>query len=108
VLRDSATQLLQAGGPPAGLLTDVGYFEDALELRSGDRCLFVTDGVTEALDEGTARPIAVVASAASGRFSSVRAMCDAIMNRSMLGEGPSGVEAWSDDRTVVAIAVSNA
>jgi serine phosphatase RsbU (regulator of sigma subunit) len=107
VLRDSATQLLQAGGPPAGLIPDVGYLEDALELRSGDRCLFVTDGVTEALDEGTARPISVVAATASGRFPSVRAMCDAIMNRSMLGEGPSGIEAWSDDRTVVAIVVGS-
>jgi serine phosphatase RsbU (regulator of sigma subunit) len=107
VLRDSSTQLLQAGGPPAGLIPDVRYLEDALELRNGDRCLFVTDGVTEALDEGAARPISVVASTASGRFPSARAMCDAIMNRSMLGEGPSGVEAWSDDRTVVAIVVAS-
>jgi hypothetical protein len=37
----------------------------------------------------------------------VRAMCDAIMNRSMLGEGPSAVEAWSDDRTVVAVVVAS-
>ena len=107
VLRDSTWQLLGSGGPPAGLIPGVAYEEDVLALRSGDRCVFVTDGVTEALDTGSEPSISIVASTAGGRFPSPRAMCDAIMNRSMLGGGPSGVEAWSDDRTVVAFVVSD-
>jgi hypothetical protein len=105
VLRDSTCRLLQSGGPPAGLIPGAIYSEDAVDLRAGDRCVLVTDGVTEALDTGSEPSISIVASTASGPFPSPRAMCEAIMNRSMLGGGPSGVEAWSDDRTVVAISV---
>jgi hypothetical protein len=107
LLRDSATQFLQTGGPPAGLMPGVGYLEKVVELQPGDRCVFVTDGVTEALDNGSEPPIAVVASTANARFVSAGAMCEAVMNRSMLGGGPAGIEAWSDDRTVVAISVGN-
>lgn len=106
VLRESTCKLLQSGGPPAGLIPGAVYGEDVVELRTGDRCVFVTDGVTEALDTGSEPSISIVASTASGPFPSPRAMGDAIMNRSMLGGGPSGIEAWSDDRTVVAISVS--
>ena len=105
VLRESTCKLLQSGGPPAGLMPGAIYAEDVVELRTGDRCVFVTDGVTEALDTGGEPSISIVASTASGQFPSPKAMCDAIMNRSMQGGGPSGVEAWSDDRTVVAISV---
>ena len=105
VLRESTCKLLQAGGPPAGLMPGAVYGEDVVELRTGDRCVFVTDGVTEALDTASEPSISIVASTASGPFPSPRAMGDAIMNRSMLGGGPSGIEAWSDDRTVVAISV---
>jgi serine phosphatase RsbU (regulator of sigma subunit) len=107
VLRESTCKLLQSGGPPAGLLPGAVYTEDVVELRTGDRCVFVTDGVTEALDTGSEPSISIVASTASAPFPSPRAMCDAIMNRSMLGGGPSGIEAWSDDRTVVAISVGD-
>ena len=107
VLRESTCKLLQAGGPPAGLIPGAAYGEDVIELRTGDRCVFVTDGVTEALDTGSEPSISIVASTASAHFPSSRAMCDAIMNRSMLGGGPSGIEAWSDDRTVVAFVVSD-
>ena len=107
VLRDSACKLLQSGGPPAGLIPGAVYGQDVVELQTGDRCVFVTDGVTEALDTGSEPSISIVASTASGHFGSPRAMCEAIMNRSMLGGGPSGIEAWSDDRTVVAFVVSD-
>ena len=107
VLRDSATQLLESGGPPAGLVPGTAYREDVVELRTGDRCVFVTDGVTEALDNSSEPSISMVAATARGRFPSVTAMCDAIMNRSMQGPGPAGVEGWSDDRTVVALSVGN-
>ena len=105
VLRDSTCKLLQSGGPPAGLMPGAIYGEDVVELRTGDRCVFVTDGVTEALDTGSEPSISIVASTASGHFASPKAICDAIMNRSMLGGGPSGIDAWSDDRTVVAISI---
>jgi hypothetical protein len=106
VLRDSASRLLEAEGPPAGLLPAFDYSESIFELAAGDRCVFVTDGVTESLENGADPPSAAVAAIARGRFPSTRAMCEAIMSSSMRGNGPAGVEGWSDDRTVVAFSVA--
>jgi serine phosphatase RsbU (regulator of sigma subunit) len=105
VLRDPAARLLEPGGPPAGLLPMFDYPEEGLHLQQGDRCVFVTDGVTESLENGAQAPSAIIARIAGGQFVSTRALCEAVMSASMRGAGPAGVEGWSDDRTVVAISV---
>ena len=106
VLRDSASRFLEPGGAPAGLLPGVEYPEETVDLEVGDRCVFVTDGVTESLEDRPQPPDATIAAIARGHFPSTRAMCDAIMATSMRGTGPAGVEGWSDDRTVVAFSVA--
>jgi phosphoserine phosphatase RsbU/P len=54
VRADGSVTRLVAGGPVLGLLPDAVYEEVELPLRSGDRLLFFTDGVTEACSaEGT-------------------------------------------------------
>ena len=105
VLRDSTIRLLEADGPPAGLLPAFDYLERTIDLSAGDRCVFVTDGVTESLESGVEPPSTTVAAIARGHFPSTRALCEAIMSSSMRGTGPIGVEGWSDDRTVVAFSV---
>lgn len=105
VLRDPAARLLEPGGPPAGLLPMFAYSEESLHLQGGDRCVFVTDGVTESLENGSQPPSVVIAGIAGGQHASTRALCEAVMSASMRGSGPAGVEGWSDDRTVVAISV---
>ena len=81
------------------------YPEEGLHLQYGDRCVFVTDGVTESLENGPQPPSAIIARIAGGQFVSTQALCEAVMSASMHGTGPAGVEGWSDDRTVVAISV---
>src|SRR6185436_4129511 len=41
---------LRVGGPPAGLLANAGFEEEALAIGDGDLVIFVSDGITEALD----------------------------------------------------------
>jgi serine phosphatase RsbU (regulator of sigma subunit) len=105
LLRNPHDRAIDAGGPPVGLLRGATYVEDAIELKAGDRCVFVTDGVTEALENGGGPPRATIAATAARRFASTAALCDAIMDRALHGAGPAGVEDWSDDRTVVAFTV---
>jgi serine phosphatase RsbU (regulator of sigma subunit) len=106
VLRDSASRLLEPGGAPAGLLPSLEYPEETVDLESGDRCVLVTDGVTESLEDRSEPPDATIAAIARGHFASTRAMCEAILATSMRGTGPAGIEGWSDDRTIVAFSVA--
>jgi serine phosphatase RsbU (regulator of sigma subunit) len=105
LLQNPHDRALDAGGPPVGLLPGAVYVEDRIDLKAGDRCVFVTDGVTEALENGGGSPRATIAATAKQPFSSTGALCDAIMNRALHGSGPTGVADWSDDRTVVAFTV---
>lgn len=68
---DGNVELLDACGPPVGLLTDLGFEEKQLELRAGDTLALFSDGVTEAwnADEdefGEARLVDVLRAAARG------------------------------------------
>ena len=100
VLLSSRAQALAAGGPPAGLLPDATYAVDAVDLRSGDRVVFVTDGISERLSD----PFPEVA-ASLDRSQSAEALCTRVFQ---LTEGDSAhppAEDWDDDRTVVVLAV---
>jgi hypothetical protein len=96
--------LLPASGPPAGMFPDSRYAEELLRLFPGDRCVIVTDGVTEALADGGPDPadqVAAVAATLAG--AGAGDACDAIMRLSLAACGPRGVSDWDDDRTVVVI-----
>ena len=96
---------LAEGGPPLGLLPGATYVEERLDLVGGDVCTLVTDGVTEAFDNPS-RPwqTAIVDAVRNGR--SARAISHAVMSDAGEGHGPRGVDDWTDDRTVVVIALN--
>ena len=107
LVRDGADHGLSEGGPPLGLLKDAQYFEERLELRVGDVCIFVTDGITEAFDDALL-PSHVLAATVGEDSRSANRICAAIMARALAGHGPLGVDNWTDDRTVVVVAVGKA
>ena len=49
-------RLLDASGPPVGLLTDATWVDQSVSFEPGDRLVLVTDGVTEALGDGEPSP----------------------------------------------------
>lgn len=96
---------LHVGGPPAGLLADVEFEEESLTFGDGDLLVFVSDGVTEALNVGgdavvtaIARQIARIDSPTPDR------VCDRLLDAARRGHGP-GVDGWADDRTAVAFGI---
>ncbi len=77
LLRDGAAFPLDGGGIVLGLFSSATYEDRALDLRSGDCLLLVTDGVTEAMrsDEeefGDERIVAAARSSISGGAQAVR------------------------------------
>ena len=93
---------LYRGGPPAGLLSKATFDEELLNVRPGDVCLLVSDGVTEALD---GVPLEDRLRAAKVRGGSAEDLCESLMTQALRGHGPSGAEDWDDDRTVVVVTV---
>jgi len=51
----SVHALEEIGGPPLGLFDELDYDQTTLELRPGDILAFYTDGITEAMDAGSAQ-----------------------------------------------------
>jgi sigma-B regulation protein RsbU (phosphoserine phosphatase) len=47
VRKDGTTELVGSGGPPIGLVAGVQYRTETLDLKSGDRLLLYSDGITE-------------------------------------------------------------
>jgi serine phosphatase RsbU (regulator of sigma subunit) len=105
LVRGDALRGLGEGGPPLGLLRSADYLEEIVSLQEGDVCAFVTDGISEAFDD-TSQPWRVVAQAAARvRPLSAEAICSRIVSHARQGHGPEGVEDWTDDRTVIVLAV---
>jgi serine phosphatase RsbU (regulator of sigma subunit) len=104
-VRGNGTRDLWEGGPPLGLLEHADYREERLTLATDDVCILMTDGITESFDSLSTSLASVVASLASQCPRSAGRICDAMMARAVEGSGPSGVEDWTDDRTVVVVTV---
>ena len=103
LVRSNEEILLSAGGPPIGLLPTAAFEQDVVALRSGDVCLFVTDGITEALEASPEPALAVATMSARTERASAANICQAVMTRALAGLGPAGVDDWEDDRTVLVI-----
>ncbi len=97
---------LDVGGPPVGLLSDAPFDEEALTLSEGDLVIFVSDGVTEALDasrDGVVETIA--AQVAQAERLTPEIVCARLLRAASKGSGPDGVDGWMDDRTAVVFGV---
>jgi sigma-B regulation protein RsbU (phosphoserine phosphatase) len=103
---DRLRRALAVGGPPLGLLSDVAFDEETLDLEPGDLWVFVTDGVSEALD-GLDQPwaAAIGDAIAQDRPAHPDAVCRTILALAQNGRGPIDGDDWSDDRTVVVLSV---
>jgi serine phosphatase RsbU (regulator of sigma subunit) len=97
---------LRVGGPPAGLLHDARFEEERLSFGAGDLVVFVSDGVTEALDASGDGVVDVVsAQIALARKATPQGACASLLAAARNGPGPHGVDDWMDDRTAVAFGV---
>ena len=98
-------EYLKTGGPAIGFVTDREYHSSQVDLFSGDRLLFYTDGVTEAANskgefygEDRLEELAV-----KSKVKSARAMHDEIMRDITLYT--KGVPERSDDITLVILSI---
>ena len=97
---------LRVGGPPAGLLRDAQFDEEMLTFGDGDLVVFVSDGVTEALDaNGDGVVGTIAAQIAKAERPTPELVCAQLLLAASEGSGPGGVEGWMDDRTAVVFGV---
>jgi phosphoserine phosphatase RsbU/P len=97
---------LTVGGPPAGLFRDASFDEEQLTFGDGDLVVFVSDGITEALDaSGDGAVDVVAAQIAHAPKPTPEAACASLLSAARTGPGPHGVDDWTDDRTAVAFGV---
>jgi sigma-B regulation protein RsbU (phosphoserine phosphatase) len=101
LIRNQATTLLNLGGPPAGLFPEAMFQQSTVDLQPGDTCVLVTDGITEALDDDREQLSRAIAAVTGGPDGAAASECAAVVALAAQGHGPSGVDAWEDDRTVV-------
>jgi serine phosphatase RsbU (regulator of sigma subunit) len=97
---------LRVGGPPAGLLRGATFEEEQVTFGDGDLVVFVSDGITEALDaSGDGVVEAIAAQVAQAERLTPEAVCRRLLSAARRGTGPAGVEGWTDDRTALAFGV---
>jgi hypothetical protein len=97
---------LDVGGPPLGLLPDVTYERASLDLEAGDFGVFVTDGITEALDWTPLQMIEALRSENLWTSASPADGCEYLLR--IAGRAPRALgasPAIDDDRTAFAFRV---
>jgi len=105
LVRESSVVALESLGPPAGLFPGLTYEQRTLDLRPGDVCVLVSDGVTEALESGPTPARDIIVAAVRSHRASAQTACDAVMARALEGRGPADVPDWQDDRTTIVFAI---
>ena len=101
-----STRALRVGGPPAGLFPDAQFDEEVLTFGEGDLVVFVSDGITEALDvSGDGVVGTIAAQIAKAERPTPELVCAQLLLAASEGSGPGDVEGWMDDRTAVAFGV---
>jgi serine phosphatase RsbU (regulator of sigma subunit) len=98
LLHEGGVRELSAGGPPLGLLPGARYEAETAGLFPRDLGLFVTDGITEAL-EGVPLKLAEALRTLPAE-GPLPELADALLELAARSPGPVGVEGWQDDRTV--------
>lgn len=105
VVGPSGARFLESLGPPAALLSGCVYHERTVAIGPGDVCVFVSDGVTEALGDSAQDQLENWARTEEVVPGSAADVCHAVMAKALAGRGPDGILDWDDDRTVVVMAV---
>ena len=103
LIHEGGVRELSAGGPPLGLLPGARYESETAALGPSDVGVFVSDGITEAL-EGVPLKLADALRGLAVDGSLPR-LADALLDLAARSPGPVGVEGWQDDRTVFAFRV---
>ena len=101
VVGPAGVRPLESMGLPAALFPDVAYEERTIAIEPGDVCVFMSDGVTEALGDRPRPRLEYIVRTTNDRTPRARDLCDALMAAALRGTGPEGVADWQDDRTVV-------
>lgn len=108
LLRGDADWRLDVGGSPLGLLPNATYEASIVDLRPGDLGVFVTDGVTEALEGQPTNVRDLLRSSANFLHGgvSVDEACDLLLRAAAAAPGPVGAGDWHDDATALVFRVS--
>lgn len=101
VIGPHAVLQLNRGGPPAGLLPGTEFEQEMISFHTGDSCVVVTDGVTEALNG--ILPLEHILVGLNGARPAAAQLCDRVMQYALTAYGMSGVPGRDDDRTVVVV-----
>lgn len=108
LIHGDADHRLDVGGSPLGLLPDASYEASVVDLRPGDLGVFVTDGITEAL-EGQPTNVRDLLRGSTkflhGRGSAEEA-CDLLLRAAAAAPGPVGAGDWHDDATALVFRVA--
>lgn len=105
IVRGGAVIRLADGGPPVGLISGSAYAAATVALVAGDACVFVSDGITEALADDLAESLSRVAAAVRAAEGTATAICQSVMTLVRSGPGPGGTTGWDDDRTVFVVTI---
>jgi serine phosphatase RsbU (regulator of sigma subunit) len=105
LVRDGAPIALASTGMPLGLWPDAKYEALSLDLYPGDLGVFVTDGVTEALEGGKFSFRDALEQSVRSGLEDPADLCAYLLRVAGEGPGPLGAADWQDDRTALAFAV---
>jgi sigma-B regulation protein RsbU (phosphoserine phosphatase) len=105
LVRDGEPIALASSGFPLGLWPDAQYQATSVDLYPGDLGVFVTDGVTEALEGGTFSLRDALRERVRSGFDDPTDLCEYLLAIAREGPGPVGAGDWQDDRTSLAFAV---
>jgi serine phosphatase RsbU (regulator of sigma subunit) len=104
-----SVRTLDVGGAPLGLLPGATYEAAIVDLKPGDLGVFVTDGITEALEGGPANVRDLIRTATNvvhGGGSAATA-CDQLLRAAAAAPGPPGAGDWHDDATALVFRVAS-
>jgi sigma-B regulation protein RsbU (phosphoserine phosphatase) len=108
LVRDSEPIALESAGFPLGLWPDAKYEAVSIDLYAGDLGVFVTDGVTEALEGGTLSLRDALRQSVRSGVEEPADLCAYLLRIASEGSGPPGAGDWQDDRTSLAFRVLHA
>jgi len=105
LVRDGEPIVLDATGVPLGLWPDTSYQAPSVDLYPDDLGVFVTDGVTEALEGAPLSLRDALRQAARSGLKEPSDLCAHLLRLAGMAPGPPGVVGWEDDRTSLSFRV---